>query len=89
MIYERQKLLLAMVATNGGRLGKLDFQKLLFLYTQTCEEVPSYEFVPFKKGCYSFASIADKHASLIRDTWLNVDGKQAPQYNGAYKNRYE
>ena len=60
MIYERQKLLLAMVAKNGGRLGKLDFQKLLFLYTQVCEEEPSYEFVPFKKGCYSFTSIADK-----------------------------
>lgn len=60
MLYERQKLLLAILATNGGKLDRLDFQKLLFLYTKTCEQEPSYEFVPFKKGCYSFTSIADK-----------------------------
>lgn len=60
MIYNRQKLLLAMLAENGGKLDKLDFQKLLFLYTKTCEQEPSYEFVPFKKGCYSFTSVADK-----------------------------
>lgn len=60
MLYERQKLLLAMLSANGGKLDRLDFQKLLFLYTKTCEQEPSYEFVPFKKGCYSFTSIADK-----------------------------
>ena len=60
MIFERQRLLLALLAANGGGLDKLDFQKILFLYTQTCEQEPSYEFVPFKKGCYSFTSVADK-----------------------------
>lgn len=49
-----------MLAANGGGLDKLDFQKLLFLFAQTCELEPSYEFVPFKKGCYSFTSVADK-----------------------------
>jgi len=47
-----------MLAANGGGLDKLDFQKLLFLFTQTFELEPSYEFVPFKKGCYSFTSVA-------------------------------
>lgn len=60
MIFQRQKLLLGLLSANGGILGKLDFQKLLFLYTKNCEESPSYEFVPFKKGCYSFTSHADK-----------------------------
>ena len=59
-MFERQKLLLALLAANGGWLDKLDFQKLLFLYTKTCEKEPSYEFVPFKKGCYSFTAVADK-----------------------------
>jgi len=60
MIFERQKLLLAMLDASGGGLNRVDFQKLLFLFTQTCEQVPSYEFVPFKKGSYSFTSVADK-----------------------------
>ena len=66
MIYERQKLLLAMLAANGGKLDRLDFQKLLFLYTKTCEHEPSYEFVPFKKGCYSFTSVADKARLAVK-----------------------
>lgn len=52
--------MLAMLAANGGGLNRVDFQKLLFIFTQRCEQVPSYEFVPFKKGSYSFTSIADK-----------------------------
>lgn len=60
MILDRQKLLLALLAANGGALDKVDFQKLLFLYTRTCESEPSFEFVPFKRGCYSFTSVADK-----------------------------
>ena len=51
MIFERQRLLLALLAANGGGLEKLDFQKILFLYTQTCEQEPSYEFVPIST-CY-------------------------------------
>ena len=61
-----------MLAANGGGLDKLDFQKLVFLYTQTCEQVPSYEFVPFKKGCFSFTSLADK-AKLTEKGFLAED----------------
>ncbi len=38
MLFERQRLLLALVAANGGNLNRVDLQKLLFLYTQTCEQ---------------------------------------------------
>jgi hypothetical protein len=60
MILERQKLVMALLAANGGTLDRVDFQKLLFLFTQQCEQNPSYEFVPFKKGCFSFTAMADK-----------------------------
>lgn len=56
----RQRLLLTLLDVLGGDVGNLDFQKLLFLYAQECEEDPSYEFVPYKYGGFSFTSYADK-----------------------------
>jgi uncharacterized protein (DUF488 family) len=41
-------------------MGTLDFQKLLFLYTQEFEITPSYDFVPYKFGGFSFTCYADK-----------------------------
>ncbi|MDQ8186805.1 DUF488 domain-containing protein [Pelagicoccus sp. SDUM812002] len=60
MIYQRQKLLLSLLKTLGGEVKSTDFQKLLFLFTKEHEEEPSYEFVPYKFGCFSFTSYADK-----------------------------
>ncbi len=60
MIFDRQKRLLALVDALGGEVGGLDFQKLLFLYCREVEEVPAYEFVPYKFGGFSFTSYADK-----------------------------
>ncbi|MEM9862417.1 MAG: DUF488 domain-containing protein, partial [Myxococcota bacterium] len=45
-------------ASLGGKAGRLDFQKLLFLYCQQSSQ-PSYEFVPYKYGAFSFTSYAD------------------------------
>ena len=45
-------------------VGNLDFQKLLFLYTKECEKEPSYEFVPYKFGGFSFTSYADKRRMM-------------------------
>jgi len=60
MLFDRQKRLLALVAAHGGDIGNLDFQKLLFLYCREAEEVPTYEFVPYRFGGFSFTSYADK-----------------------------
>jgi hypothetical protein len=60
MIFDRQKRLLALVDALGGDVGSLDFQKLLFLYCREVEETPTYEFVPYKFGGFSFTSYADK-----------------------------
>jgi len=64
MLYERQKHLLALVNALGGEVGGLDFQKLLLLYCLEMEASPSYDFVPYKFGGFSFTSYADKR-SLI------------------------
>jgi hypothetical protein len=73
MILERQKLMLALLAANGGELDRVDFQKLLFLFTQQCEQNPSYEFVPFKKGCFSFTAMADKRGLVEKGLLADVE----------------
>lgn len=59
MMYYRRKILLALLEEFGGELANTDFQKLLFLFTERQEE-RSYDFVPYKYGCFSFQSYADK-----------------------------
>src|SRR5262245_33611191 len=58
--FDRQKHLLALVDSLCGEMGSLDFQKLLFLYCREVQPAPSYEFVPYKYGGFSFTSYADK-----------------------------
>ena len=58
-MYYRRKVLLALLEKFGGILGSTRLQKLLFLFTRK-QEVPSYEFVPYKFGAYSFQVQADK-----------------------------
>ena len=91
MIFDRQKRLLALLDTHGGEVNKLDFQKLLFLYCMNVERIPSYQFVPYKFGGFSFTSYADKRRltdnGLLDDTertWkLTRAGKAAAKVNSA------
>jgi uncharacterized protein (DUF488 family) len=66
MILKRQKLLLSLLEALRGDLPNLDFQKLLFLYCQESEEIPTYEFVPYRYGGFSFTSYADKRHLIER-----------------------
>ncbi len=66
MLFERQRVLLTLLDALGGECAPTDFQKLLFLYTRM-QETPSYEFVPYKFGCFSFSSYADKRRLIERD----------------------
>ena len=74
MLFQRQKLLLTLVNAVGPSVGHTDFQKLLFLYTQECEATPTYDFVPYKFGGFSFTSYADKR-KLIALGLLAEDDK--------------
>jgi len=66
-LFNRQKVLIALVNALGGKVGNLDFQKLLFLYCQEVEEDPSYEFIPYRFGAFSFTSYADRRKLIKRD----------------------
>ena len=72
MLFERQRLLLTLLDGVGEPVGHTDFQKLLFLYTRECETAPSYDFVPYKFGAFSFTSYADKR-KLIAEGLLAED----------------
>lgn len=74
MLFERQRVLLTLLDALGGQVSPTDFQKLLFLYTRK-QEAPSYEFVPYKFGCFSFSSYADKRR-LIEKGLLENDADQ-------------
>lgn len=69
MLLERQRRLLALLDALGGTVNSMDFQKLLFLYTQEEEMEPTYEFIPYRLGGFSFTSYADKRR-LIEQGFL-------------------
>jgi len=48
-----------MISATGGALRATDLQKLLFLYVNKWEDVPSFKFVPHRFGCFSFQAAAD------------------------------
>ena len=80
-LYYRQKVLLALLRAFGGTLQNVDMQKYLFLFTAQYEAEPSYEFVPYRFGCFSFQSYADRR-KLIEfgllansDDWHLSDGE--------------
>lgn len=86
MIYYRQKILLNLIWSFGGKLNSTDLQKLLFLFTLH-QENKSYDFVPYNYGCFSFQAnkdlhtlfskgIVEKHLEDPATTWiLNIPPK--------------
>lgn len=74
MLFNRQKLLLALLEALGGDLGARDFQKHLFLYTRLCERERSFEFLPYRFGCYSFQAAADRRKLLKQGCLADESG---------------
>lgn len=75
MLIERQRLLLALADALGANVAHTDFQKLLFLYTQEWEAEPSYDFVPYQFGGFSFTSYADKRRLIERGLLIEDEQK--------------
>lgn len=50
----------------GGRLEKINLQKLLFLVCQKQKE-PEYDFIPYLYGCYSHSAKADLSTMVKKD----------------------
>jgi hypothetical protein len=73
MLYARQRQLLQLLDALGGSAGKLDFQKLLFLYCQEPQSSAPYDFVPYKFGAFSFTSYADRRKLVERGLLVDDD----------------
>lgn len=73
MLFDRQKILLALVNSLGGKIGSMDFQKLLLLYCHETEGSPAYEFIPYKYGAFSFTSYADKRKLIEKGLFVDED----------------
>lgn len=64
-MFYRRKVILALVQSFGGKLEKLNLQKLLFLFTDK-QKKPEYDFIPYKYGCYSFSAKADLNTMVTK-----------------------
>ena len=70
-MFYRRKMILALLEVFGGKLMKINLQKVLFLITQR-QAKPAYDFVPFKFGCFSFSANADL-AAMVKHGFLTED----------------
>ncbi|MCL1973169.1 MAG: DUF488 domain-containing protein [Endomicrobia bacterium] len=58
-MFYRKKILLNLLNTFGGKLDKIFFTKLLFLFCVSDEKYRQYEFVPYQYGAFSFTAYSD------------------------------
>ncbi len=65
-MFYRRKITLALIELLGGKVEKLRFQKLLFLYTMKKSQ-PEHDFVPYKFGCYSYSAKADMNTLVKKN----------------------
>lgn len=79
-MYYRRKILLSLIQVFEGELEKIQLQKLLFLYTRFQKERKTYDFVPYKYGCFSFQANSDlstlKKYGIVSETsksWKKED----------------
>jgi len=70
-MFYRRKLILALLQVFGGRLEKINLQKLLFLVCNKQEE-PDYDFIPYLYGCFSHSAKADLF-TMVKKDFLSED----------------
>lgn len=79
-MFYRRKVLLAMLQVFDNKLDKIQLQKLLFLHSRYKTKKKTYDFVPYKYGCFSFQANADlktlRKYGIVNDTkiyWSKVN----------------
>jgi len=80
-MYYRRKVILALLQVFEGRLKKIDFQKLLFLFSAH-QDIPSFKFVPYKYGCFSFQSYYD--IRIMKKYGLIQEKSELKNFEGAW-----
>jgi uncharacterized protein YwgA len=62
MMYYRRKILLSILENFNSELGKINIQKLCFLVCRYQTDKQSFDFIPYKYGCYSYQIVWDLNA---------------------------
>jgi len=87
-MYYRRKIILSLFQKIGRDIGKTEFQKFLFLFTRM-QDTPSYDFVPYKFGCYSFQAIYDIGALIKKNYLREVEGNWIKKTDDDYVSQLE
>lgn len=72
VLYQRRKVILALLEKIGGSATAKSMQKYLFLFTRMPGGERIYDFLPYKYGCFSFVANNDIHA-LAHQGFLTID----------------
>ena len=79
-MYYRRKIALSLLQVFNNELDKIQIQKLLFLHSKYKTKKKTYDFVPYKFGCFSFHANADlntlKKYGIVEETsttWKKID----------------
>lgn len=79
-MYYRRKIVLSLLQVFNNKLEKIQIQKLLFLHSMYKTPKRSYDFVPYKFGCFSFQANADlntlKKYGIVEEnktSWSKMD----------------
>jgi len=79
MPISRQKIALQFIERSGGAIGKLDLVKLMFLVSKEGTKLRDagtfYQFLPYKRGPFSFALYNELNA-LARDQHIALEDLQ-------------
>lgn len=80
-MFYRRKLLLGMIELWGGRMTRLDLQKVLFLVARR-QKAAVFDFVPYRFGCFSFQSYADLRAMTTMGQMAGTESECATLEKG-------
>jgi uncharacterized protein (DUF488 family) len=64
-MFYRRKVIFGLLEVFGGTLEKIRLQKLLFIVSKRQKD-PTYEFIPYKFGCFSYSANADMQAMVSK-----------------------
>lgn len=73
-MFYRRKIIMAILQKWQSNLPLTDFQKILFLFSQK-QDNPSFEFVPYLFGGFSFLSYTDKRTMIKYGMLKNDENK--------------
>lgn len=83
-MYYRRKIALSMLQVFNNQLDKIQLQKLLFLHSRYKTKKKTYDFVPYKYGCFSFQANADLN-TLIK---YGIVGESSTVWNKIDETNY-